>query len=388
MRKPRTPRPWIALAAALLAAAPARAVEGDELRRYGFSRTFSGEVQESKRFEVPATQPTSVVPTPVIPGDLLDPREIPGAPDYARRVIRQRRENPSPGKEGLVAGYPGEEHAAAEEGTFKEVEDFFLNPSRINRRILSMNEVGVTGLFNMPSAEIPRPGATFARIGFGYTFYDRFAGANLSDHQGIESFTAPLTYQSVPWRHLELSLQIMGVNEENDGFPLVSPYEVTGVREVGMNAKYRFFDNPHTQVSAAVGFGIRTGVERLPTRLGSNAVDYDLYVVGTKRVKNFGVHLRGGLTFPNGETRTNSGVPDISRLDLGLDFSPSDKLSVVAVVCYTDWNFVGTNTEATLGFKYRMSDTWVFDMAVPLQLDNNLAEGYRYRVLAGVQAQL
>jgi hypothetical protein len=262
--------------------------------------------------------------------------------------------------------YPGTEKATAEEGTFREVEDFFLRPSRIFDRVLSMNETGVTGLINMPTAEIPRPGATFARVGIGYTFHDRFAGANLPDSQAIETFTAPLTYQSVPWRNLELSLQVMGVSEDAENFPLVSDYEVTGIREVGLNAKYRFFENPRNGFQAAFGFGMKVGVERVATRIGSNAVDYSLYLVGTKRMKNFGMHLRGGLTFPNGETRTNSGVPDITQVDLGLDFSPSDRLSITGELGYTDWNFVGTNTEATLGIKYKMSETWALDFGVPL----------------------
>jgi hypothetical protein len=378
----------LALGLSLLAGASLRAVENAELRRYGFSSQLSNSVDQSRSLEIPAPVGSSVVPTAVNPGDLLDPGEIPGAPEFVARVIRQRQDSPTPGREGLVEGYPGEEHARAEEGTFKEVEDFFFHPTQIHRRLLSMNESGQTGLVNMPTAEIPRPGGSFVRLGFGYTLYDRYSGTNLPGSQGIESFTAPFTYQTIPWKNLELSLQVTGINEESNQFPLVNDYSVAGIRDVGVNAKYRFFDNPQTQVQAAFGFGMNVGVERLTTRLGSNAVDYNLYLVGTKRVKNFGVHLRGGLTFPNGENRTNSGVPDISRVDLGLDFSPSDKLSVMAELNYVDWNFVGTNTEVALGFKYRMSDTWVFDVGIPIQLDNNLVEGYRYRALASIQAQL
>lgn len=364
------------------------AVENDDLRRYGFSREVANTVDASRRYEVPAARIPDGVPSPVIPGDLLDPREIPEAPEFTARVIRQRQEVPTPGQEGPVSVYPGTEKATAEEGTFREVEDFFLRPSRIFDRVLSMNETGVTGLINMPIAEIPRPGSTHARAGFAYTFHDRFAGTNLPDSQAIETFTAPFTYQSVPWRNLELSLQVMGVSEDAENFPLVADYEVAGIREVGLNAKYRFYENPVNGIQAAFGFGMKVGVERVATRLGSNAVDYSMYLVGSKRMKNFGVHLRGGLTFPNGETRTNSGVPDITQVDLGLDFSPSDRLSITGELGYTDWNFVGTNTEATLGIKYKMSETWVLDFGVPLQLENNLAEGYRYRVMAAIQAQL
>ncbi len=381
------------LAAMVLALAlPGRlpAVDETDLARYGFSGGFAGKVTQSRRFDLPAPAsiPEPAVPTAVVPGDLLDPRQIPGAPEYVTRVIQQRQDAPTPGVEGPVAVFPGEEHARREEGTFKEVEDFFLRPTQMYRKIHSMNETGYTGLVNMATAEIPRPGATFARVGFGYTYFDRFSGTALDNGQAIEQFTAPITYQSIPWKHLELSLQVMGVNEEARNFPLIPDYDVGGVREVGLNAKYRFLDNPKTGVQAAFGFGMKIGVERLPTRLGSNAVDYQFFLAATKRIHNFGVHGRGGFTFPNGESRTNSGVPEIGELDLGIDFSPSDRLSFSAELNYRDWRFVGTNVEAAIGLKYRMTEKWSFDFGIPLELDNNLVEGYKYRVLTAVQVQL
>lgn len=387
-RRVSMPSVCLALAGLLLSAPAARALEEGELRAYGFSGDFSGEVRSSRRFDLPAPAVPGSVPSPVVPGDLIDPKEIPGAPEYVTRVVRQRRDGPTPGVEGLTAGFPGEEQADREEGTFKEVEDFFFRPTQLYRRLLMMNETGVTGLFNMPTAEIPRPGSTWLRLGVGYTLYDRFSGTSLPDDQAIEQYLVPLTYQSVPWRNLELSLQVMGVSEENRGFPIINNYELAGVREVAINAKYRFLENPHSGIQAAAGFGMTVGVERDPTRVGSNGVDYELYLTATKRQNNFGVHARGGFVFPNGEDRSNSGVPDITRLDFGVDFSPSDRLSFVGEVNYTDWRFVGTNTEAALGFKYRMSDKWLVNFGVPLKLENNLVEGYRYRVLASVQAQL
>lgn len=371
-----------------LAAGSLHALENEDLKRYGFSGRLAESVADSKRLEIPPPQGSTALPGPVSPGQLLDPREIPAAPEYVARVVRQRQEAPTPGVEGPVAPFPGEEHAAREEGTFKEVEDFFFRPRTLYQRTLSMNETGVTGLLTMPTAEIPRPGASFARVGMGYTFYNRFSGTQLVDGAGIEQFTAPVTYQTVPWRNLELSLQVMGVSEEADGFPLVPDYQVNGIREVGVNAKYRFFDNPANQTQVALGFGMKVGVDRTPTRLGSNAVDYNFFLAATRRRQNFGAHVWGGFTFPNGETRSNSGVPDIAQLGLGLDFSPSDRLSINGELNYTDWNFVGTNLEAALGIKFKMSDRWIVDFGVPIQVDNELAEGYRYRVLLGVQAQL
>lgn len=383
------PSPWkVALALLVAGAAPARAVDQAEFRRYGFSRDFAGEVEGSRKYEVPATQASSVVPSPVIPGDLLDPKEIPGAPEYVARVVRQRQDVASPGVEGLVEGYPGEEHARAEEGTFREVEDFFLRPSEVYERVTSMNEWGQTGLAIMPTADIPRPGATYLRGGLAYTFYDRFGDTPLSDDRAIEQYLFALTYQSVPWKNLELSLQATGVNEEAENFPLIQQYEVFGVRDVRLNAKYRFYENPQSQVQAAVGFGLDVGVEEVPTRLGSNGVDYQLYLVGSKRMQNFGVHMRGGFVFPNGENRTNSGIPDIAQLDLGLDFSPSDRLTITGEVNHVNWRFLGDQTKITAGIKYRMSHRWSFDFGLPLKVSNSLAEDYRYRVLAAVQAQL
>lgn len=383
-----TPRFWTLAWIVWLAAGPAFALDPDDLRRYGFSRGMSDEVQDSRRLDIPVDEVEASVPTPVRRGDMLDPSAIPNAPDYRARVIRQRQDLATPNKEGYVAPFPGEEKVRAEEGTWKEVEDFFFRPSRIHDRILSMNESGLTGLLQMHTAMIPRPGTTYARLGGGYTFYDRSSGTNLVGDQGIESFTLPVTYMAVPWKNLELSLQGTMINEEASNFPLVQDYSAAGLRDVGIRAKYRFLDNPNADIQAAFGFGMNIGVERVTTRIGSNAVDYSMFLSASKRIHNLGFHATGGFIFPNGETRTNSGVPSISHFDFGVDFQPSERLSFVGEINYLDWNFAGTKTEATVGFKYKMSETWTLDFGAPLQINNDLFEGWRYRVLGSIQAQL
>lgn len=376
--------------ATCLAAAPAaRSLTNEELRRYGFGSSVTEAVDDMRETQTPRDVfREDRIPAPTLPSMQQD--AIPDAPVLQQRVFRQGGAIVTSDREGPTADYRHPK-AAEMEGTFKEVENFFFRPKKLYDEVLSMNSKGLTGLFRMTTADIQRKGTTWVRAGIEYTQYDRSFGQELPVNQSIDKLSVPLTYLTVPVDDLELSLQLVAGNEDAFQFPIptLTSWEVTGLQEVQVMGKYRFFTNEQERISAAVGLGMRIGVEEnFLTRIGSNGVDYETFLTVTKAEKNFSLSLEGGLIFPNGENRTHSGVPDITFGGLGLQFRPNGKLELGLELQYLDWNYAGTQVTTAIGAKYRVSRKTVLDLAMPFSNSSELIAGPSYSALASIQIQL
>lgn len=367
---------------------PTFALTEEELKRYGFSGGISGYVNDTNRYTTGNRgYSPSRIPSPVVPK--LDPeRRVPTLPGVQPRVLHQEA-RPTPGEEGPTQVYR-HSRASEIEGSFKEVENFFFNPAKINRPFQTLAGMGLTGLAEMPSAEIPKKGFAVFQAGAEYTRYSEAFDERLPSNQRIEQWRFPFTYSVVPMDDLEASVKFTMVNEEAFDFPLPLPtsYTLTGLQDVTLQAKYRFVENPSKRFSIAAGLGIDVAYEKNVTRLGSNGVDYRLFLAATRRSKNYGLHLTGGVVFPNGEDRTSSGVPDISFFSLGLDFFPSERMAALLEFSYKDRAYSGSSLDAIVGLKYQVNPGWHVDVGVPVAISNSMPQGYRDRVFLRGQWRL
>jgi len=381
---------WIAVLS-LLVALPLRAsaMTNDDLRRYGFGTTVTDAMNDMRE-----TQPArdvfreDAIPDPKLPS--ISESRIPETPVMQQRVFRQSGPLPTPDRDGPTAD-PRHPEAKDIEGTFREVQNFFFRPKKLHDPILSLNDKGVTGLWNATTANVQRKGSTWFRAGVGYELYDRSYGLSLGPTERIEVFNAPFTYMTVPIDNLETSLQVRAVDEHGSNFPLptATDWQTSDVQDVQVLGKYRFVDNQKEDLSVAFGLCLRVGVEEnVVTRRGSNGVDYETFLTATKGIKNFSVTLEGGFIFPNGENSTNSGVPDIAYGNFGLEFRPNGKLNLGVESNYLSWDHAGHVAEMTLGAKYRVSREWVLDLATTFQNDDKLPAGRQYRTMAAIQVKL
>ena len=361
----------------------------EELRRYGFGTKMTDAVNDMRETQPPRDVfRESDIPTPQLP--TMRESKIPETPLMQQRVFRQSGPLPTSRREGPTADHRHEK-ANDIENTFREVQNFFFRPKKEHKAILSMNGKGVTGLWTLSTATVQRKGSTWFSAGVGYSLYDRSFGRKLDATQRIEAISAPFTYMTVPIENLETSLQLRGVDESGKNFPIPtqSDWETSDLQDVQVMGKYRFMDNKKDQLSAAVGMGMRIGVEEnVVTRRGSSGVDYETFLTVTKGIKNFSVSLEGGLIFPNGEDRTNSGVADIQYGNFGMEFRPNGKLNLGLEANYLNWDHGGHSSETTLGAKYRVSRDWVFDVATTFQNDDKLIAGRSYYTRAAIQVKL
>ncbi len=365
----------------------------DELKRYGFGDDVIRAVEDSRRLEAPVSSEmsSSDVPSPVVrkaDEETIPDVEIPSVPGARERVFEQSPGGRGRPREGSVEEADSTRYRG--DGDWRTVEEFFFRPEHRYPAVLSLNEGGLTGLERLATPDVPRRGSTWFRAGIGYTRYEKAFGVELEDGRAIEQVHAPFTYLTVPWNDLELSLQVDVVNEKGEGFPLPTPkeYELTGVRSVSLMAKYRFFENPTERLSAAFALGMHVGVDRDATRLGSNGVDYEFILTVAKAVKNFRFTLCGGALFTNGEDSSSSSLPDIVYGGVGVDFHPLSRLTLSLEYGYWDWDYVGRSSEITWGTKYRLSSYWTLDLSIPIEISNDLAQGYHWRGFVGLQTKL
>lgn len=388
-RRPWRPGPLLpvlAAAIALSATAPVLAVSNEELKKYGFGDHLEQALDESRQLEPPPVQQSpKAIPPPVIPG-LAEERQLPRPTGFENRTLSQAYPKRSQSFEGPTEPYRGKE-ARKEERGFDDVEDFVFAPRHVHPRLFTLSQRGLTGLGQTITAEVPAKGFIHFRSGVDYTVFKRSFGAPLLPNQKIEQLIFPFAYAFVPAHDLEISIQYSIVDEEGRNFPLIPDFNTFGLMDFGALTKYRFYDNPESKVSFAATLGMRNGAKKVVTRFGSSGVDYVGAFNFTKRMRNTGIHGEFGALFVNGLDRTNSGVPDITFYNLGVDLQANRKLDLVLELNGFDWQSNGENVDASAGFKLKLSNNWLVDLSGAINLHSTIPQGYRSRLFAGLQLQ-
>lgn len=365
------------LIAALGLTTSAGAISSDELLRQGFSRAAVENIRETRDYMTPLTQHEGdIVPPPFIP-EPIEHQAINLPPPSRRFLQGGRKAQPWEG--------PTEPLEAVEtaelEGTFREVENFFLRPHHQYLRFHALSEAGITGLIQTMTGEIAPCGTMVFGMGLRHTQFRRSYGQTLEDPESrLEQVELPFQLMAAPARDLELSLSLITLSEEAYDFGIIPDYSLAGISEVTFRTKYRWLDNPQYRLSSAVLFGVRGAVEPTVTRLGSNDVDFNFELAFTKRVDNVAIHAHGGFVFVNGEENSNDNVPGFGFVNLATDFQLSDDVILMLEATYQDFKDVGSNTEVTPGLLWRISNKWRFQLGVPVAVANDLAQGYQYRL--------
>ena len=300
---------WSLLFIVVVAIVPstAKALSNEELRRYGFGNSLTNAVTDINEVQAPKEVfREDSIPSPKLPS-MTDPA-IPETPALQQRVFRQGGdisvERVTPGGHVEDAESPQAEDI---EHTFREIKNYFTKPEYIHNAVLSMNYRGVTGLWNTSTARVQKKGTSWFRVGIGYDYFDRSGGSKLDYNQRIEKFHMPVTYMTAPVENLETSLQLVLASEEGHEFPIPTRenWKTEEIESFQVMGKYRFVDNQQEDLSAAIGIGLKVGVEEnFVTRVGSNGVDYETFLAVTKGIKNFSVSVEGGFLFTNGENAT------------------------------------------------------------------------------------
>ena len=363
---------------------PGWSISSEELKRYGFGDRLTGSLDEARQLEPPRREPSRrAIPEPVLPG-INEQRDIPRPMDYQPRVISQSAPGSRRGFEGPTEPYRGKKARESELG-FDEVDDFLFRPRLVHSPMFTLSERGLTGLGRMVTADVGSKNLIQFRAGAGYTLFRRSYGQPLLEGQEIEQFNYPFAYVTTPARNLETSLQFSLVDEAGRNFPLIADFETFGLMDVGGFVKYRFHDNPESRFSAALSLGMINGIKRVVTRVGSSGIDYSASLSMSKRIRNFGLHGEVGARFINGLDRTNSGVPDVTFYNLGVDLQATRKLQLHLELNGQEWQSNGSNVDASTGFKLQLGDNWFLDVSGAVNLDTGFPQGYRNQLWGGLQ---
>lgn len=359
--------------------AHADALSDRDLSRYGFGEAMVTTLRDTAKHEPPRQIRSADIPSPVVGAAPISDRDIPEPTVGPSRLIPQGGRGMSPPYEGPTRIYQGSEGKELE-GTFKEVENFFLRPGRHYDRFTAPSEGDTTGLIHMITAEIGKKSDAYARLGIQHIEFRKSFGQGLQTGQRIEQIAFPITGTFVLGKDLELAQSITPFDEISENFPVIRDHEISGIKDATTTVKYRFLDNPEDRVSLAFQMAIKVGIENSVTKVGSNGVDYVMALAFTKRIHNFGLHASGGWLFANGQDRTNNRVPDVGFADIGMDFQTGANLDWTLEANYTDFSYVGDRIEITPGLKWRISDKWRYDVGFPITVQDSMAQGYYYRV--------
>lgn len=164
--------------------------------------------------------------------------------------------------------------------------------------------------------------------------------------------------------NIELSLEIPYMIHKN------KDSQTRGIGDINVVLKYNIFKYNIFKEKEIIPAITLKGVVKLDNGdlnkgLGSGDVDYSLFVVGTKNIKNLTFHGHIGYTWI-GKNKDNN-LRDIFLYAIAIDYSFNEKINLVAELsgnAHPDKNATTNPLNATIGLIYKLTDKIFLDGAL------------------------